>query len=356
MKCLDILYVFIASLIAFWVVVNLFYRYFLVGRYNNIEIHGYVVLVIKRKTEGRASPSGEARLHNIFLTILYFISLALFFYMVAISLLNRLYIGSTGVVVLVPGVNVVGMDALLFIIAASIGASLHELFHARLAIRNGVPVKSFGVMLALIIPLAYVEVEEEEFRRTEVLKRLGVLSAGVAVNLILAIVSLVLLTLATSPIGVLVTDVEPGSPAYRYGIHAYDVITSINGSLVKSINDIPVVKMLAKPTSLNLTVWRRDAGYVNLVIPIGVNDERIGIYLSSSPRIELLEYLGGLPAFLLYKFLLWMYMINLSLSILNAAPLFITDGGRIINELAGNKYGNIINIIGVIILLLILLP
>lgn len=353
---MDILYVFIASLLAFWVVVNLFYRYFLAGRYSNIEIHGYVVLVIKRKTEGRASPPGEARLHNIFLTILYFISLALFFYMVAISLLNRLYIGSTGVIVLVPGVNVVGMDALLFIIAASIGASLHELFHARLAIRNGIPVKSFGVMLALIIPLAYVEVEEEEFRRTGVLKRLGVLSAGVAVNLILAIVSLVLLTLATSPIGVLVTDVEPGSPAYRYGIHAYDVITSINGSLVKSINDIPVVKMLAKPASLNLTVWRRDAGYVNLVVSIGVDDERIGIYLSSSPRIELLEYLGGLPAFLLYKFLLWMYMINLSLSILNAAPLFITDGGRIINELAGNKYGNIINIIGVIILLLILLP
>jgi len=351
------LYVSAVLIALFWITVNLVYRYTPLRGSSSISIYGYVVLVFKKPMGRRVGePTGRGRrVLNSLVTLLYFAALLLFLYLVVNSVLNRFSTGASGVVLLVPGVNVVGLDALMFILTASIGASLHELLHARLALRNNIPVKSYGVMLALVIPLAYVEVDEEGFKNAGRWSRVSVLSAGVAVNLVLALIGMALLPLVASPLGVMVTSVEPGSPAEKYGLQPYDVILGINGTEVKGLTGIPSVKNMPKPTVLEVTVYRGGMGVINITIPIGASDERIGIYLAPAPRIDMAESIGLLPSLLIYKFITWMYIVNLSLAIINAAPLFITDGGRIIQELTG-RYGSIVNTIGLLMLLLMILP
>ncbi|ADV65580.1 peptidase M50 [Desulfurococcus mucosus DSM 2162] len=353
---MDAIYVFAVLLAVFWILVNLFYRRLRLAESGVVELHSYVILVFKKGVGWAPRPSRRIRVYNAASTLLYFLSLALFTYSALASVLGRLRTGSSGVVVLVPGVNIVGVDLLFFLASVSIAASLHEYLHAVFALRNGVPVKSYGVMLLLILPLAYVEVDEEAFRKAGRGGRIGVLSAGVAVNLALAFASMLLLSAMSSPIGVLVTGVEEGSPAYEHGVQVYDVIVSVNGTPVRGIGDIPVVRKLAKPTVLEVAVWRSGSGIVNLTIPIGVGDERIGVYLSPAPSTWLISSLGASAALAAYRFTMWMWIVNFSLALLNAAPLFVTDGGRVIGELAGEKWGRVINAASLLLFIAMILP
>ena len=69
--------------------------------------------------------------------------------------------------------------------------------------------------------------------------------------------------------GVVVTQVEPNSPAAQAGIQAGDVVTRVNDVAIESISDFARNVGDAKPgTVLQLEVWR-DKRSVNLSVTVG---------------------------------------------------------------------------------------
>ncbi|MCY0867930.1 MAG: site-2 protease family protein [Desulfurococcus sp.] len=343
----------ILSVTVFWVVVNLLYRRVLQGRYSGVEVTGYVILNVKKSLKVESRLSKRSSIYNILVILAFAASLVFFYASIIASIASKISTGESGVTLLVPGVNVVGVDILYFIISVGLATSLHEFLHAQLALRNGINIKSYGFILALVIPLAYVEIDEDAFKQAGISRRLGVLSAGIAGNLALALTSLLLLSAITLPVGLMITDVKPGSPADGR-LQAYDIIVEVNGTLVKSIKDIPRVEKLAKPTVLYVSVLR-EGRIVNLSIPIGLNDTRIGVYLAPALRTELIAFLGAPLTEAVYRFLSWNYIVNYSIALVNAAPLFITDGGKFLKEILGDKHKSVADTISLVTLILILL-
>jgi len=60
-----------------------------------------------------------------------------------------------------------------------------------------------------------------------------------------------------APYGAIFDRPRPGSPAAKAGIEAYDVVTAINGSPLRSWRDFaPAISAFAPGTTIALTTWR----------------------------------------------------------------------------------------------------
>ncbi|MEZ0319018.1 MAG: M50 family metallopeptidase [Pyrobaculum sp.] len=128
-----------------------------------------------------------------------------FFYMLVTGTINaaRLLIGgapvqeaaarSAGVTPLIPGLTL-PWDQLPYIAVAILASvALHEFMHAYAAIRYGIPVKYVGVFsFFYVVSGAFVEPDEEKFKKAGVEAKAAVLASGVAANVALAGVAMVL--------------------------------------------------------------------------------------------------------------------------------------------------------------------
>lgn len=121
---------------------------------------------------------------------------------------------SAGVTPLVPGITL-PWDQLPYIaMAIAVGVVLHELMHGYAALRYGIPVKYVGVFsLFYILSGAFVEPDEEKFKQASTEAKVAVLASGVAINLVLALVAMVLGYLGASW----------GLQGVVFGISAYGV-------------------------------------------------------------------------------------------------------------------------------------
>ncbi|GAB6148433.1 site-2 protease family protein [Stetteria hydrogenophila] len=223
---------------------------------------------------------------------------------------------------LIPGVTIAWRDVPLVLVAIGIGVLVHEAAHAITARIEGVGVKNAGLALIAFIPAAFVEVDEKKMAEAPLSVKAKVYSAGVAVNLLLALLVAPLLGHFSS--GALVLRVEPGSPADVAGLMPGDVIVKVNDVPVrdvKSLSDALIAlgfNEAEKKVEFTLTVLRDGRELVlNVVKPPNYN--KLGV--------EVIVKLSG-PGPLLYS----VHMINLALALINAAPLFVTDGGQLVRD------------------------
>ena len=256
---------------------------------------------------------------------------------------------SSPFVPVIPGLTISIESFIYILLALSIGVAFHEFFHALAAYSVNWRVEAWGVGIFLIFPLAYVKPSEEDYSKASIKAKATVLTAGVLANTILFLIAVPLLPLVTSQLSLAPTIIEvanttPPPPAVKAGIQAPSVILSVNGTSVKSIYDfINLLKEYSNRTvvlDLKLTpgrivngrVYFNTSGATNYLVvkPAG---GKIGIYLEDIPtyRTSSLTIAG-------VKFLYWFEIINISLGLINAAPLYISDGGRLISDAFGEKY------------------
>ncbi len=99
---------------------------------------------------------------------------------------------TSGITPIIPGVTL-PWDQLPYIaIAIATAVVLHELMHGYAAVRYGIPIKSLGVFsLLYIFSGAFVEPDEENFKKAKTEAKVAVLSSGVAANVALAILAMI---------------------------------------------------------------------------------------------------------------------------------------------------------------------
>ncbi len=242
---------------------------------------------------------------------------------------------AVSVVPLIPGLTIPAELLLTLIWIIGLSMVVHEYSHYWACVKQGIRVKSAGLGWMLFFPIAFVEPDENDVMRKSTVERIRLYAAGPAVNLVLAGISILVLKLLTAP-GIYVVGVEEGSPAWKAGIRPGDVILAVNGVKVGSLKELR--SLIDDHPKLVVTILRN-----NQILKVIVNKGKsklIGVFVVPfrPPSWALSLFNPGIFVQLINS-LMWLNMVNMGLGVINALPMFITDGGKILLEVRGRLRG-----------------
>ncbi len=287
--------------------------------------------------------------------------------------------GAAPIVPLIPGLSIDVRTFLYLLPGLGIAVIVHELMHALAARYSGIGVKYAGFLVFLgLLPAAFVEPDEEELRKAPLRSRLRVYSAGVLANVILWILLLAAMKpIVASGYYMYIVGVAPNSFAEKYGLEKNMLVKAvfINGTgpldvtgfenlMIKirsknggTISNITLIITFELVNNTNITVIKPAAPISSKKEP---NYDRIGIYFIAIPRTLISLGLSPFAAYTIFVLILFTQLINIGLAAINAAPLFITDGARVVQDLLAEimrseeKAAIVTNIVSLLTLLLII--
>jgi membrane-associated protease RseP (regulator of RpoE activity) len=281
-----------------------------------------------------------------------FFFMILMLYFLIISLQTLLQAPSVGLIL--PGVDIPGQPIFIPLGYGLIGLAtviiVHEFAHGILARVEGVRIKSIGVLLLAILPGAFVEPDEEEVKKVSRLAKLRIYVAGSISNLMLALLSLLIITTlgffaigpAFHPDGMQISSVVPKSPAE--GVLQ-------QGMVIQSINGHPTTNTLQYLQSMNNTK-------IGDTLTFQTNQGTYRIKTTTSPNNASKAYVGirsqenlvlnsgvsqtwgnSLPwiLFPLRDLFYWIFILNFLIGTFNLLPMKPLDGGIMLEELLRYK-------------------
>ncbi len=245
---------------------------------------------------------------------------------------------------LLPGLTVVGIHMFYSLLAIGLAIIVHELSHAIVALSEGIRIKSWGLALVFIIPAAFVEPVEEDYNNSRVLSKVKLLAAGSAANVIVAVIALAILYMVATQhplvIGIIPEINHTTSPAANAGLGDYVpfAIISVNGTEVNSLTTLSEIirSHVNETVTFNITIYSyKYMNYFNVLLTKPAGLSMIGVYINPftapNPSICML----GEACIHVPGILTWTLWVNMGLALINAMPLFITDGGKIVSETLG---------------------
>lgn len=137
----------------------------------------------------------------------------------------------------IPGINPV-IPLWYGIAALVVAVALHELSHGLLSAHGGVDIKSLGLLIFIIPIGAFVEPDEEALMKGDRRRRMRVFGAGPFTNILVALITLVLLTSMAGAIEPVADGVLAMSTLPQTGIPEGALITEVGGQEVRSPDDI----------------------------------------------------------------------------------------------------------------------
>ncbi len=265
-----------------------------------------------------------------------FIGMAYVFYALLKTAIVTVQSGgeNSGVQLVIPGLTVPLWYGLIGLAVVMV---VHELSHGIVARAENLPLKSVGLVLLAVIPGAFVEPDEEAIGKSSLRTRLRVYGAGSMANVVTALIAVMLMTFAVSPLlqpnGVLVSKVVENSPAYGL-LEKGDVIVGMNGEEIRTIEEFMNFMNGTKPgEKVTLTVLRKGEE-LKLTITLGEHPDFPGKgYIGIYPAQNVVSKIGMdwlvLP---LFFSLYWIYVLNIGIGLMNLFPLVPLDGGRMLDD------------------------
>jgi membrane-associated protease RseP (regulator of RpoE activity) len=325
---------FLLGVVLFWIVL------YALSRVARLDKHGLDVkpfyFMYKSKALNKTLDNWAKKRRKLWL-VLSNISIAFGVGLMAFSiyfLLNNLLrlifpIGmATSVLPAIPGLTLRLYWLPYFVIAAIVVILTHELAHGVIARLEEVPVLSTGIVAVLMLFGAFVEPDEKRFEKASLTSRLRILAVGSSTNLITALLTLLLLSaLFAAPSGVLIQETLPNGPVEQAGLRQWDVIYAINGNSTPTI--LEFIKYMNNINPNETLVLTTNKGDINVTTIERKGRAILGLILfpfsSYRPNIFGLEHYMGVNLFIT---LFWIYLVALSVAIINMFPLYPFDGER----------------------------
>ncbi len=239
-----------------------------------------------------------------------------------------------------------------WLIAIFIVVTVHEPMHAIFARLEKIPVRTYGIILFLILPIgAFVDPDMNLVKRLKPIKKLKIFAAGSFGNFAAAALFLIILILSDAIFANFVEsiglkfDTIPNMPAEQAGISG--IIYEINNQAVRTRVDLANILGNVNPGD-NLEITTSTGTYTlttteNPDAPgrpfIGItNIEGVFKYkiISSSlvPDWQIGSYLTWL------RLLFWVFTINLGVGAANMLPIKPLDGGLLFEEIFKKFFGS----------------
>ncbi len=268
------------------------------------------------------------------------------FYMLGVNFINFFVKPSSagGVVPIIPGVTITGLPLLYIIIALAITLITHEFAHGLASARDGITIKSSGLLFFYVLFGGFVEPDEEEFEnKATPRERMRLLAAGSWANLITAFIVFLLISNFAAimsvgfnpPSGAYIYEVMDGSPADG-NLVVGDVIVALNGTPIDGWSDIH--QYMANTTPGALLIIDTTTRQVNVTLGTNQMNSSIGYigiigvdYWEPKPGWE---WIPGGPMFAFHAAMLlqWTFIILFSVAIFNLLPIPMLDGDKLLSN------------------------
>ncbi len=240
------------------------------------------------------------------------------------------------IVPIIPGVTLdLSIPVLLSIFIVLV---VHEFGHAAASVYSGVPVKKISFFILFLLIGAFVEPDEETIKRLNPIRRMGIYSSGIFMNLLTALlVFLIALSMFPgffrSSSGVYVEHVFRDGPSYGI-IPDGVVIKQIGNYRVKDLPSLMDALRKYKPGDEVPIVTDRGTFLVKLGSrPDNPELPFLGVRLSPFPYYDSVLPLPTSISIALVELFTYLLIFNVGLAGLNALPMLPLDGGLVLSEL-----------------------
>ncbi|MGC8812264.1 MAG: site-2 protease family protein [Candidatus Aenigmatarchaeota archaeon] len=248
------------------------------------------------------------------------------------------------------GPGFIGIPFLFWIIILPTILFPHEIAHGIMCRLDKIKVKSAGIILLLVLPGAFVEPDENEIKKSKLLTKLRIFSAGSFANLIVAFLiftpflgfgllpNVIWPSIATGYLKIV--EVNSTAPAGRSGLETGMVITEINGNKV----EVNYINFLLADYLTKYTKGVKVGDIINITangklyeIPVeGIKENNstrpfIGINVRLDSKCDETTF------YFITNLFTWMWVLNYAVAIFNILPIYPLDGGLILNAIA-EKY------------------
>lgn len=259
---------------------------------------------------------------------------AIFAYL-AYALVKLFFVtAAPSVSLVIPGVKIPGSIFVPFwygIIALFVVIVVHEGMHGIVSEAWKLKLKSSGVGLLLLLPLAFVEPPEEKMKKSKLSTQLSIFSAGAFANFLTAAIVIAITMFAIAPLanGIYIAKVQEGFPAALAGLQKGDVLYKINDIKIKYASDfVTEMQKIKSGDKIILETKTKTFTVVAAENPKEPGKAYVGINFRQNLPFGLFHFSN-----LLY----WIFVLNIGIGIINLLPLGPIDGGRMLAAVLQKK-------------------
>lgn len=399
----------LSTFILAWIILNLLDRLEVLSRFNLSVESGFFLAwrtdkgkeLIEKLVNKYKNFFSKLGVLNIFTSIaaLLVASVFLIFQLIVTveqtSVVSQLQIENA---LIIPGINEY-IPIIYGSIALGVAIIFHEFSHGIYARLEQIKISSLGIGIFAVIPLAFVEPDEDDIEKSGRLSKIKMFAAGVSTNVYIAIItfvvvaSLIALTFTPASLGLGVTAVNKTSPAYETGIRENMIITQINNQKINNRSEFLSIMNQSSPGE-NLSIQTNSNGTFYVTLSERKGESFLGVVAPpikgvydnfKSPLFYILPPAAGSLSLLDSPFFesaidptitlpliragFWIILFNFWLGIINMMPIYPIDGGRVFKELINDLVDridviknkkkaskHILTIISVVFLLIYVLP
>jgi membrane-associated protease RseP (regulator of RpoE activity) len=249
-----------------------------------------------------------------------------------------------GVVPIIPGVTITGLPLIYMLIGLAVTLITHEFAHGLASSREDIPIKSSGLLFFYVIFGGFVEPDEETFEQKAGPKsRMRMLAAGSFANLITGVIVLILIAnfnpiasiAYNPPDGAYIYETQAGSPGAA-ALQIGDVIVGLNDTEIDTWIDLGV--FMANTTSGSLlTLHLKDGSSPTIILaenPSNASLGYIGVFGADNwePKPGWDVIFTPMTAFHAQQILSWLWIILVSIGLLNLLPIPAFDGDKLLSN------------------------
>ena len=240
----------------------------------------------------------------------------------------------------------IGVPFWYWIIGVFLVLMAHEPMHGLLARAEKITIKSFGLLLLIALPGAFVEPDEKQIKKLSMIKKMRIYAAGSFGNFIMAAILALIIFLCLEPIffrgavayGYLnYTEYNLTEPFPAEKLNMTGAIISIDGINVEDAEDLREI-MLDKSPGQTIAIETTKNEYQLTLTKDPMNETKgyMGIFVGDSKVLKD-EYRNNptLSPVLssMTELLIWVLFLNIGIGTANLLPIKPLDGGLMFEEI-----------------------